>query len=284
MDKKVSVIIPCYNQAQYVSSAIESALNQTYQNIEIVCINDGSDDNSSEIIKDFSDKYSNILFIDNKTNNGVISARNTAIEASHGEYILPLDADDIIEPTYIEKAVKILNENPKIGIVYCKAKIFGNKEEDWDLAPFNKSDILYCNCIFCSALFRKSDFIKAGMYKENMSCGCEDHDLWLSFVELGLDAYRIDEFLFNYRKYNEGSRTSLCSKNQDKVWTTLIKNHLDIYLNDKQFVNRLIFNDTAKLRELYHKYKNFCKIFLSVILIETIVLFALIIAFVLGIK
>lgn len=100
---KVSIIIPCYNQAEYVGESIESALKQTYENLEIVCINDGSTDNSSEVIKSYAEKYKNIVFLDEKTNRGVCCARNMAIAASSGEYILPLDADDKIEPQYVEK-------------------------------------------------------------------------------------------------------------------------------------------------------------------------------------
>ena len=84
MDKKVSIIIPCYNNEKYVEEAIESALNQTYQNIEIVCINDGSTDSSTEKIKPYK-KYSNFIFIDNKENKGVIYSRNYAIDIATGE-------------------------------------------------------------------------------------------------------------------------------------------------------------------------------------------------------
>lgn len=102
--------------------------------IEIVVFNDGSTDNSSKIIKSFADKYKNILFIDEKEKQGVINARNMAIKAASGEYILPLEADDTIESTYVGKGVKILDANPNIGIVYCKAKLFGIKNIDLYLA------------------------------------------------------------------------------------------------------------------------------------------------------
>ena len=278
MDKKVSVIIPCYNQGKYVSDAINSVLAQTYDNIEIVIVNDGSTDNSSEVVKTFADKYKNILFFDNQENKGVIYTRNMAIEAASGEYILPLDADDTIESTYIEKAVKILNEYPKIGIVYCKARMFSSKNTYWNLKDFDKSNILYDNCIFCSALFRKSDFIKAGKYKDYMQYGCEDYDLWLSFIEQGFEVHRIDEILFNYRQYEEDSRSTICSKNQDNVWKALIKKHIDLYLEDEQFVDK-IHSDFKKINKKLKKYKKIYKIFLPIIITESILLLFLIITF-----
>ncbi len=279
MNKKVSVIIPCYNNGKYIEDAINSVLAQTYNDIEIVCVNDGSTDNSPEIIKTFADKYKNILFFDNQENKGVIYARNIAIEACHGEYILPLDADDTIESTYLEKAVKILDENPNIGIVYCKAMMFGSKNEYWNLDNFDKSNILYNNCIFCTALFRKKDFIKVGMYKDYMQFGCEDYDLWLSFIEQGFDVYQIDEILFNYRQYDEDSRTMICKKNQDIIWRSLVKNHLDLYLNDKQFIENLIFSKikSKEYSKKYNKYKKLFNILLPVTVVELFTIIILII-------
>ncbi len=278
MNKKVSIIIPCYNQGKYVSDAINSALKQTYNDIEIVVFNDGSTDNSAEIIKSFADKYNNILFFDEKENKGVINARNMAIEAANGEYILPLDADDTIEPTYIEKAVKILKENPNVGIVYCDARMFGNKNKYWNLEDFDKSNFLYCNCIFVTALFRKTDFLKVGMYKDCMQFGCEDYDLWLSFVEQGFDIYKIDEILFNYRQYKEDSRTTISIQNSETIWKAIIKNHIDLYLADSQFIDRFRSNP-KKLKKKYQKYKKLFNIFLPIIITESVLLIILVIRF-----
>ncbi|MBO6087626.1 glycosyltransferase family 2 protein [bacterium] len=275
MSEKVSIIIPCYNQGKFVSDALNSALKQTYKEIEIVIINDGSTDNSSEVIKSFADIYKNIVFLDEKENKGVISVRNKAINMCSGEYILPLDADDTIEPTYVEKAAKILKNNPNIGIVYCKAKMFGSINGYWNLDDFDKSNILYSNCIFATALFRKTDFLKAGMYKDYMRYGCEDYDLWLSFIENGFDVYRIDEVLFNYRQYEEDSRTKICSKNQDKVWLAIIKNHINLYLEDKQFLTRLLYTDTSILKKKCRRYKKLFNLFLPIVIMQSVLLIIL---------
>ena len=261
INKKVSIIIPCFNQGKYIKEAIESALNQTYKNIEIVCVNDGSSDNSSEIIKEMVDKYKNIIFFDLEENQGVINARNMAIDASCGEYILPLDADDKIEPTYIEKAVEILDNKPEIGIVYCRARKFGKKNKIWNLPDFNLDNFLYENCIFNCALFRKSDFYRAGKYKENMKDGCEDWDLWLSFVELGLKPYRINEVLFNYRQH-DNSRTKIASK--DKNWKlNIFENHKSLYLSNEKF----ILNAFIKLKRINKKYKRILLLLMAALLL-----------------
>ncbi|DAA86934.1 TPA: glycosyl transferase [Candidatus Gastranaerophilales bacterium HUM_2] len=278
---KVSIIIPCYNQGKYVAEAINSALRQTFKDIEIVCVNDGSTDNSVEIIKSFENKYKNFIFLNNKENRGVIYSRNFAIKNCNGTYILPLDADDIIEPTYVEKAVKILDNNSNIGIVYCKAKIFGNYDKYWNLKPFNKSDILYENCIFCSALFRKSDFLKIGGYNNNMKYGCEDYDLWLSFIEQGLEVFQINEILFSYRQYDETSRTTISLKNKKEIWNNLIKNHINLYLNDENFLERLIFSNPIKTNKKYKKYKKMFNKLFPITIIELIIIIGLFILLVL---
>ena len=272
--KKVSIIIPCYNQAGYVEEAVLSAINQTYQNIEIICVNDGSTDKTSEVIRMLVNKYKNIVFFDESENKGVVAARNFAIQACTGEYILPLDADDTIEPTYVEKAVKVLDENKNIGVVYCRAKIFGAEDKIWDLPAYSKESFLYGNVVFCTALFRKSDFVKAGGYKANMEHGWEDYDLWLSFVELGLDVYQIDEILFNYRKHHNESRTDSSNKNIHKIFKQIIKNHLDLYLDNKYFI-RKILTDTEGINIKKKKYKNLFNKLLLIAIGEFVAIFVL---------
>lgn len=271
MNEKVSIIIPVYNKAKYVSETIQSALNQTYDNIEIVIVNDGSVDNSSEIIKDFVDKNKNILFFNEKENKGVVHARNMAIDAASGEYILPLDADDTIEPTYIEKAIKILTKNPDIGIVYCKARKFGRKNKIWKLPTFDKNKFIYENCIFCSALFRKKDFLTLGKYKPYMQNGYEDWDLWLSFVEADLKPYRIDEVLFNYRQCNEKTRSDYTNKNKILWLQQILKNHINLYLNNFNFIEKVFFN-TDNINRKYKKYKKLFNISIFLLIIETVLL------------
>lgn len=271
---KVSVIITCYNKAKYIAESINSVFNQTYADIELVIFNDGSTDNSANLINEIIKDKHNIKFINNIENKGVIYARNTAIEASSGEYILPLDADDTIEPTYIEKAVKILDEDKTIGIVYCKAKFIGRKNKEWHLPEYSKSSFLYRNCIFCTALFRKSDFIKAGKYKESVKNTWEDWDLWLSIIEMGLIPYRINEYLFNYRQCEESTRSNDTDKNYDEGRRIIIKNHIDLYLNDSNFIKTCFKNNYYLTKK--RKYKILLNILLLIITIETFVIGTLI--------
>lgn len=268
MGEKVSIIIPCYNQGIYVAEAIQSALDQTYDNIEIVCVNDASTDNSREVIRKFADEHKEIIFIENPENKGVINSRNKAIAACSGEYILPLDADDIIKPTYVAKAMQVFAEKPEIGVVYCKARFFGSKNEDWDLPDFGMH-ILFDNCVFNSALFRKSDFMKIGQYKPYMKSGAEDWDLWLSLLEEGIRFYRLDEVLFLYRKYKSESRSDHSGEHVEDVYRNIVRHHPQLYLNSDACISKIFKMD---YQPKYKKYKNLWTAFVVIAVIEFLIL------------
>ena len=107
---KISIIVPVYNASAYLNECIDSILNQTYKDIEIVCINDGSTDNSLNILNDYASKYNNIKVIDLGSNHGVSYARNTALENITGDFVCFLDSDDFIVPTSCEKLINCFNE------------------------------------------------------------------------------------------------------------------------------------------------------------------------------
>ena len=182
--EKVSIITPCYNDGKYIEETIHSILSQTYKNWEMIIIDDGSEDNETIDILKKVELIDNIQVI--KTNHvGPAEARNIGIKHSCGEFILPVDADDLIDNTYIEKAVQQMNNNNNIGIVYCHADLFGIKTGPWELPEYSIDKMLIDNIIFVSALFRKSDWEQVGGFKSNMEHGMEDYDFWLSIIELG---------------------------------------------------------------------------------------------------
>src|SRR4028118_698519 len=114
----VSVIIPAYNAENFIAKTLETVLSQTYQNIEVLVVDDGSPDTTAEIVKSFVENYSRVSLLQ-QSNAGVAAARNLAIEKSKGEYIAPIDADDIWYPQNIEKQVQcFLDSDPSVGLVY----------------------------------------------------------------------------------------------------------------------------------------------------------------------
>ena len=224
----VSIVIPCYNQGHYLQEAVDSVLASTYENIEIIVVNDGSDLN----IEGLSAQFPKTQII-NQEKQGVCVARNNAIENASGKYILPLDADDKIHPTYIEKAVNMLENNPKIGIVYCEAEFFGAKTGKWQLAEYKFPDCLYGNGIFVSVMYRKSDWEIGGGYKKEMTLGFEDWEFWLTLIENGVEVYKIPEILFFYRQH-DNSRSAELVKNVNSVimLKQIMKLHPNLYIDN----------------------------------------------------
>lgn len=230
----VSVIIPCYNLGYFIDETIESVLNQTYKHFEIVIINDGSTD---EYTNDKINNYNHPKIKAITTaNQGPSRARNRGIMESSGDYILPLDADDIIAPTYLEEAVKILDENEKIGIVYCEATFFGDKNHKWHLPDYSLENMLIDNSIFNTAVFKKSDFLKTKGYNPNMIYGWEDWDFWLSLLELGVEVYKIPKVLFYYRIRKKSREDVFDEFQKTQMFNTLYDNHKKIYHDNMTFI------------------------------------------------
>ena len=117
---RVSVVIPCHNQGRYLSDAIDSVLDQTYANIEIIVVNDGSSDETQAIIRGYGDKVRSVL----QAHRGVCGARNAGVGASTGTYLQYLDADDRLEREKICGQVEFLERHPHIGIVYSDVRYF----------------------------------------------------------------------------------------------------------------------------------------------------------------
>lgn len=193
----VSVVIPCYNMGHLVQETLDSVHLQSYRDLEVIIVNDGSDDShTTAILKDLEGPLVRVIHTENQ---GLATARNTGIEVARGRLILPLDADDLIAPSYLEQAVARIDHDEGLGIVYCRAQLFGAVQTEWRLPPYDLDEMLLDNVIFCSALFRKSDWEKVGGYDPGMIYGWEDYDFWLSLIELGRGVYQIPEILFCYR-------------------------------------------------------------------------------------
>lgn len=224
---KVSIIIPCYNQGAYLEEAVDSVLAQTYQDFEIIIVDDGSTDaDTVRMLENYQRSKTRVI---HTRNQGLSAARNNGIREASGEYILPLDADDKIGPGYLREAVRILDAYPDIGIVYCEAAFFGVRSDHWHLPEFSSDHLLFQNIIFCSAFFRKRDWEKVGGYNVNMIYGWEDWDFWLSLVHLGAKVYRIPKIFFYYRLREASMSHSMDEKKQFFMRLHAILNHRNLY-------------------------------------------------------
>jgi glycosyltransferase involved in cell wall biosynthesis len=229
----VSVIIPCYNQSQYLSDALQSVINQSYKNTEIVVVNDGSDDVDDQKLIAICSKYgavANIKYI-SIPNSGVAIARNIAIQQSAGTYIVPLDADDLLHPEFLKETLPVLESMRNISFVYTDYVMFGDVNqktlsEEYDLYKF----LYERNICASTALIRKSAWEDAGGYNPNMIWGFEDWEFWIACGAKGHYGKRLPEPLFYYRKkINSVTRNTDANTNAKKLFARMALNHPELF-------------------------------------------------------
>lgn len=252
----VSIIIPVYNDEKYIIETLNSVLNQVYTNWECVIVNDGSTDASEKIIKDFIKNDNRFSYIF-KANSGVAATRNLAITNAKGDYILPLDSDDKISPNYLQEAITVFTKNQEVKLVYCKAAFFGEQTGKFNLQKYKYEDLLLKNSIFCSAIFKKNDFLATDGYDSNLKSGLEDWEFWIRFLNSTSQVICLNEVHFYYR-IKEFSRNKV---HENKAKLTEIQDY--IYQKHIDKYETLIFKNNPKidvLSDLVNKSDMFTQI------------------------
>ena len=196
---KISVLIPCYNLGAFLDEAVDSVLRQTYQNFEIVIVDDGSTDAATNILlADYQRPKTRVI---RAVHGGVSAARNLAIARTTGPYLCALDADDRLEPTYFEKAVAVLDAEPATTFVSCWLRTFGAESWEWKPERCDLPTLLWEDTILTASLVRRDAIVAVGGYDTQMPIqGLEDWDLWLTLAERGYRGVILREVLFNYRR------------------------------------------------------------------------------------
>lgn len=258
---EISVVIPCYNAGKYLNQAISSVQRQTFSNWEIIIVDDGSNDLFTlNYLNELSKKRDTKISIFYQKNHGTAHARNTAIGYAKGTYILPLDADDIIEPTYMEKAINVFERHKNIGIVYCRAKKFGIECGEWKLPDFSEKIMTIQNVIFCSAFFYKSDWQKVGGYPLYAKHGLEDYAFWLRILNLGRDVYRINEILFSYRILPKSRTINFEKFSKEKIdtYAAIFRDNIDFFYKNAEGMYSFILNKKCHNKFIFI-FKNFIR-------------------------
>lgn len=274
-EKLISVIIPVYNVEKYLRQCLDSVVNQTLKDIEILIINDGSTDNSQYIIKEYADKYSNIKVI-NKQNEGLYKARNTGLENATGKYIGFVDSDDYIKHDMYEKLYSKAEET-NADIVSCNYCIFYEKKNKLKNIDFSKSikllkhsnnkltgaeEILFDTPVSWNKIFKKHFLIKNNIaFDSNIRIADDAYFNRLCFFNAKKIFY-IPDFLYIYRKFRENSIRN--KKN--------IKNFHDVFITSQKLINYVKNNNMLKFLpycnyisirstyliylQIHNKYKN----------------------------
>lgn len=205
----VSVVVPFYNGAkETLEETLSSVYSQTYKNIEVVLIDDGSKDGSKDVAKQLVDRFNQKggrsfqIQVHEKQNGGLGDARNFGFDRAVGKYVLPLDADDLIENTFIQKAIDLLEDpNNDYNLAVADLVGFGDWEYSWNLPKYDPQDLRYFNAFHCSAVILKSLWENTpGGYPRTTLFGYEDWAFWLEAEKyVGLKPVNIREPLFKYR-------------------------------------------------------------------------------------
>lgn len=229
MNIKVSVIVPCYNQSQFLDEALTSVYNQTAQDWECIIVDDGSKDQTKEVAKTWCDKDSRFSYT-YQENAGLSAARNKGINNAKGMYVLPLDADDKIADNYLALALNTFKTDETVKVVYANAEKFGAVSGKWNLKDFSLRNLSRNNMIFCSALFRKSDWERIGGYDVNMLYGWEDWELWIAMLKNGGEVVKLQNTCFYYRIKENSMLTSIDRNKADYLLNHLNVKHADFFV------------------------------------------------------
>ncbi|MGH2667330.1 glycosyltransferase family 2 protein [Flavobacterium sp.] len=214
---EISVIMPVYNAEKYLSETIESILNQTYSNFELLILNDKSTDGSKQIIEKYKAKDARIVLIDKEKNVGPANLRNEGFELARTPYIALMDADDIALPTRFEKQITFLKNNPDVGVCGTWMTYFGGKKNKV-ISHAETHDAIKVSFLYSCAIGNSTVMLRkenlGSLRFENEYVPVEDYDLW-SRLLTKTKFHNIQESLINYRLHpNNISKTKIENVNR----------------------------------------------------------------------
>ncbi|HYM11164.1 MAG TPA: glycosyltransferase [Bryobacterales bacterium] len=224
--KLVSVVIPCYNPTRCLEETLASVRAQTHAPLEIILVNDGSDHPESLALL-----HSLAASVDRsieQENRGLAAARNAGFRTAQGEYVLPLDADDRIEPSFVAECAAFLDAHPEAAFICTDYRVFGDTRYVERLDEYNLYHLLDQNTLIYAALIRREDWALAGGYDDSMRLGYEDWDFWLRLAEQERFGLHLPRALFEYRKSGRSLLTVAREHHQELV-EKIRANHPQLY-------------------------------------------------------
>jgi glycosyltransferase involved in cell wall biosynthesis len=226
----VSVVIPCYNYGRYLAEALDSARAQSYPTVEIIVIDDGSIDDTEEVAAGYGPEIAYF----HQENSGPAAARNMGARTAAGVYLVYLDADDILDPTYLERTVREFEsaKDPRLAFVYTQMRTFGRESAITTFPVFDVRPLLINNYVHASAALR-ADVVRSNPFDEALRAGLEDWDFFLRLCELGYTGRLVDVPLLAYRRHGDaGSRQDAISRGRgQRLRGRLVRKHWRLYLH-----------------------------------------------------
>jgi glycosyltransferase involved in cell wall biosynthesis len=222
---EVAVIIPCYNSGEYLREAVESVRAQDIS-VELVIVDDGSNDPGT--LSALDELRAGRTRVIRQENQGVTAARNSGIKLTSSEYVVCLDADDLLLPAYCSTCLGALKGRPEVGFVYTTSQVFGLKNKLWSKESYSGLSLLIDNYIPNSAMFRRALWERTGGFSNEMKNGYEDWDFWLGAIEQGWKGYHVDQPLFRYRKHGT-SRNKAANQQRGALKRLIRARHPALY-------------------------------------------------------
>ena len=224
---KLSVVIPCFNHGDFLPEAVASVVAIKRDDTELIVVDDGSTDERTS--REMRTLIAQGIRVVQQENRGLAAARNAGILASKGEYILPLDADNHVRASYVEHGVRVLDANPRVGVVYGDAEYIGIRTDRWHVGPFERDRLLQWNYIDACAVYRRSIWEQNRGYDGTMPVqGLEDWDFWLGALENGWEFEYVPDILFDYR-ITESSMIARARGFESQVETFIAMKHGLLY-------------------------------------------------------
>lgn len=226
MKDKVSIIIPVHNSGHFLEETVASVEQQSYTEVELIIVdNCSTDEFTLAVLKKLGEDYQLV----SSTEKGLSAARNDGIREASGKYILPLDSDDIIAPTFVEKCVQKFKENDNLTLVRTQIELFGKKSGTIVFAPYSLPTLLARNLMVATSMFKKEDWEKVGGYDTALNTCFEDWEFWINLLKDGGAVETVDEPLFKYRIRKRSMMHSLRLENLKAARRVIWEKHKVLY-------------------------------------------------------
>lgn len=223
----VAIVIPCFNHGEFLGDAINSAKSQTYSDTEIVVVDDGSSDPAT--IERLDALAAGGVRVVRQENRGLSAARNAGVRATDAPFFVALDADDRLEPTFVERLLAPLLANTNLGYCYCGVRFFGAMNGEWPTPEYDPKRLLTENLSVATAVVRRRAFDEVGGYREDMRGGFEDWDFWIALLAQGYHGQRVEAPLFWYRKHASDSMLAGAQRLRDDLRRRMIAHQPDLF-------------------------------------------------------
>lgn len=255
MRNLVSIVIPAFNAEFTILDTLRSVVEQTYLDVEAVIVNDGSTDQTENVVKDFIVNHPNIRLL-STANQGLPATRNYGFLQTQGEYVVFLDADDLLDKSYVYECLEKFKRDSELSVVYTQVTFFERENGLFVLPPFSSEGILLANCITATAMIKSRLFKEVGMYDETLKF-YEDWELWIRLTNKYPKVARVEKPLFFYRRRNsQNSMTDLNKQRNVSELATLYiyQKHYPLYVKNELGIVQLLHQkiEVNKYKKKYY--------------------------------